>query len=886
MLVRAIDRVLDLVETDTAMSFFLLDGQSILVDDYLELRPEREAHLRQHVEAGRIAIGPWYVLADEFLVSGESHARNLLKGRQVAQRVGPPMAVGYLPDAFGHVAQMPQILQLAGLESAVFTRGMGDEIEETGWEFRWRAPDGSEVLALNQCQGYCAAGALGLQTDTDAWLDTPVDVARAVSQVQQLFIRMRPLANGSIVQIANGCDHLPPQRDLGPILDALRQSFPDTTIRVGSLEELVTAIRESQVADRIHQGELVGGRHQLILSGVWSTRTYLKQFNERCETLLSRVLEPLACWRHFVGGADYPVSACDHLWKLLLQNHPHDSICGCSIDPVHREMVTRFEGVLAGGREQIRELLASPPSRDDHDPQTLSITVFNPLPTRRTDVVRRLLVVPPDLEPSELVLVDDREQLVPFAVTAAHRVARFWHRDVPGAVEGPETLEWLERYRLEFPERFDVQGNGDEPRDLWLGVEFEASLPPVGARSFRLRQRDADRALPMPPPLATSDSTLENDLVRVTLHPDGRLDLLDRRTGTAYANLNRLESTEDAGDEYDYAPAAETHTVTTDGLHGTVRVVGDSGLRATLETTFDWPLPHGLALSRKRRAEQAVACPVRIRISITRGSPMVELRIDIANRAADHRVRSRFIAGEATHLLSDGHFYVNKRPLEIAQHPNWVQHPTGTYPQQEFSAVELEDGNGLAVLNRGLYEVTPIRAGDGSAGFAVTLLRAVGWLSRDDLSTRSMKVAGPMIPTPDAQCIGLHRFELGLLPFTDDSVSSDVRQRSAMFRVHPVSIQGSPLTDSDRRHGLLEVSGTGIATSAIKKHDERDTLIVRLYNTTGTDQTAALTTDQPIARAWETSLLEVRLDAVPSSASLVEYGLGPHQIATLEIAFA
>ncbi|MEE8134069.1 MAG: glycosyl hydrolase-related protein, partial [Gemmatimonadales bacterium] len=576
-------------------------------------------------------------------------------------------------------------------------------------------------------------------------------------------------------------------------------------------------------------------------------------------------------------------------------NHPHDSICGCSIDEVHREMVARFEAVLTGGTELARWMLAPPanglrPTTDGQqpngDPLSTRITVFNPLPASRTAVIRRLLTIPAATEPSSLILLDDRGAPVPLVINAAHHVAPFWGRDFPAAVDGGETMEWFERYRMELPERFDAQGNADTSNGQWLAIEFEASLPGIGCRSYRLAARSESLTpIPIPPPLATKDGTIENDYVCATLHADGRVDVLDKETGFEYRDLNRLESTEDAGDEYDYAPGQEAHTVTTDGLNGTVRIVSDSGLRATIETSYDWHIPHGLTDDRRRRTEQAAACPVRVRVSLERGSPLVELEVMIVNRATDHRVRSRFLTNlQATRILSDGHFYVNERPIEIAQHADWVQPPTGTYPQQEFSAIH--DGEkGLAILGRGLHEIAPITAGDDSVGLAVTLLRAVGWLSRDDLPTRNHKAAGPMIPTPDAQCIGVQTFQLGILPFVGNLSTSGVREWSAQFRVSPLSIQHPANSQEPTANSLLEVTGPAVAVSAIKKHEERDTLIVRLFNAGNKPTRATLRLGPPIVGAWQCSLLEDRLSDIPFEDSSVEVPLSPHEIGTVEIAF-
>src|SRR5215211_4726236 len=140
-LVELLDGLLPALESDPPCGHFLLDGQLALVDDYLAVRPEAVEVVRRLNAAGRISLGPWYVLMDEFLVSGETIVRNLQLGLERAAALGGAMEVGYLPDMFGHVAQMPQLLRRAGIGHAVVWRGVPAAVERTS--FTWTAPDGS-----------------------------------------------------------------------------------------------------------------------------------------------------------------------------------------------------------------------------------------------------------------------------------------------------------------------------------------------------------------------------------------------------------------------------------------------------------------------------------------------------------------------------------------------------------------------------------------------------------------------------------------------------------------------------------------------------------------------------------------------------------------------
>ncbi len=394
-LVDVVQQVLDRLEHDDAFEHFVLDGQSIVLEDYLEIRPEDETRIRTLVQAGALSIGPWYVLSDQFLVSAEATVRNLLLGHKIARAFGPVQRIGYVPDAFGHIAQLPQILRLAGMDSFVYTRGNGGEIDELGLEYQWSAPDGSDVLAVNQFRGYCNGGELGFHEPWHARTQRRVDVDYAVEQVRRLLVEMGGRSRGDVFLLNNGCDHLPPQPQLAEILAALRNAFPATVFKHTGLTEFVRAVRDAGIATGTYSGELLGARLQWILSGVWSTRTYLKQHNDRAQHLLASYVEPLSSYAHFALGRSYPDGTIEQGWKLLLQNHPHDSICGCSVDSVHREMVTRFDGVMQSGEQVLRHELAAmapPVTREpDGDDRTM-IIVFNPLPEVRTEVVQRIVV--------------------------------------------------------------------------------------------------------------------------------------------------------------------------------------------------------------------------------------------------------------------------------------------------------------------------------------------------------------------------------------------------------------------------------------------------------------------------------------------------------------
>ncbi|MFL5942315.1 MAG: glycosyl hydrolase-related protein [Gaiellaceae bacterium] len=322
-----VDGVLDTLETDPAFTSFTLDGQAIVLEDYVEVRPQNEGRLRALLAAGRLEVGPSYVLPDEILVGGEPLVRNLLLGRRVCRRFGvEPSGAGYLPDSFGHPAQMPQILAGFGIRTCLFSRGMGDELDDVGVIFRWRAGP-AEVVACQMHPHY----------DNFARLTWHHDAEQRVRGIVDAFGDLVRSAGSDEILLANGSDHLPIEPELPEILAELARTF-GAELRIGRYDE------HSPPADSLpeHEGELVGSRLQNVLRGVNSARIHLKQANERAERRLLSI-ETAAALRTLRGDAPYPGADLRLAWRDLLRNHPHDSICGCSCDEVHRDMLVRYE---------------------------------------------------------------------------------------------------------------------------------------------------------------------------------------------------------------------------------------------------------------------------------------------------------------------------------------------------------------------------------------------------------------------------------------------------------------------------------------------------------------------------------------------------------------
>ena len=335
-LVRLLDGLLDMLEEDPDFRHFTLDGQSILIDDYLEVRPGARDRLAKLVREGRILVGPWYVLPDEWLVSGEALIRNLRLGLRKARELGGAMDLGYVPDQFGHVGQLPQIFAGFGLEAAMLWRGVGEDIEET--TFLWEAPDGTSLFTVYLRNSY--GNAVALPLDSDA-------LAKRLREAASI---LEPHSRIPTLLLMNGSDHQFPQAGLPTVLERAVRSLPGWSAEIGTLPGFVARAKRESTSDlAVHRGELRSGLRAPLLPGCASARLSQKQKDFENDRLLTRYLEPLATWLSALGG-DPDVDVIDLAWRIALENHPHDSICGCSVDGVHEQMESRFQRVaeLAG----------------------------------------------------------------------------------------------------------------------------------------------------------------------------------------------------------------------------------------------------------------------------------------------------------------------------------------------------------------------------------------------------------------------------------------------------------------------------------------------------------------------------------------------------------
>ena len=897
-LVELVDQLLDSMEADPRLAF-TLDGQLATIDDYLEVRPEHRERIVRLIAEGRLAIGPWQILMDEFLVSGETILRNLELGWHAAERLGHAMPVGYLPDMFGHVAQMPQILRRAGIGHAVVWRGVPAAVDRNA--FRWRSPDGSEVRAEYLVGGYGNGAYL---------LAVPEQLGEKVGRY---VAASRAFYGDRSILAMYGTDHAVPSPQLAEIVARVNAAQPagGVEIRIETLAayiEAFDAVRDDpDVPDPapgpIWTGELRSAARANMLSNVTSARIDLKMAAARAERALERYAEPLAA----LHGASWPSRLLELAWRKVVDNSAHDSICGCSQDAVVDQVLSRFAEA-----EQIGRGVAATAIRGlaDATPRGHAIVV-NPSPHERADLVELDVDVPAAWAAVELELPDGRRlatQLVDRPETVLRRLAlvgrqlpelfarRLHGRELFGhSLDGHRIDRSGSTPRLTLlvddpaaPRGFDVDtildavaaavgGAPDEPWEVIVErgdrrrVAAIVPAPGLGATSVRpVEAPDGDAAARVEEPVEVDGRSIRNGRLAVTVGGDGALTI--EGGGVVLRDAGRIVDGGDYGDTYNYGPPAEDRLVE----RPTVVVVaaGPTGpLRGSLEVVsrYDWPL--GLGAGGAGRSETTAPVEVTTTIELRAGEAFARVRISFTNPSRDHRVRWHLPLPAVTdRSAAEGQFAVVERGLTVEAGHGEV--PIATAPAASFVHAA-----GATIL---LDHVTEYELVDGRE-LALTVLRSTGLISRNDNPFRE-DPAGPEVPVPDAQLVGPWTFSFAVLPHAGSWGEADALAAAEAFRLPFVTAPGRSDDGAGRVTPVpgLSLEGDGVVLSALRRRDSW--LEARVIAQTDR-ATEARIRGRPIRDAHDVDLLGRRLGNLDVGADgSLTLALGPWEIRTIRFA--
>lgn len=889
-LVHLVDDLLDLLERDPSYTRFLLDGQTAVVDDYLAVRPEAEARVHALAGTGKLQIGPWMILMDEYMVSGETIVRNLQHGLARATALGsdPTMTVGYLPDMFGHVAQMPQVLRLAGLEHAVVWRGVPTAIDRTA--FWWRSPDGSTVRAEYLYGSYSNGR------------DIPKDPGQLVARARgyRAELGTAALPEGDML-LMNGSDHLLPQPWLGDVVAAANELQDDYRFAITSLGEYV----RTQPTDGLAtwDGELRSGARANVLMGVASNRVDVHQLAARAERSLERHAEPLSAL--LLAPDDYPATLLDVGWRQLILNSAHDSSCACSADDVVEAVRVRYQEARHVGEALTREAVRALATTVDVPPS--STIVVNSTAHDRAGVVAVPL---PGSGPVHLVALDDdtrcATQVVHTTTTdegisavvvgqkvrwvmemmrgpelAGARIARVdtrtvadgsheftFHDAAPG--DPDVDLEATKEQLLALGESgatISIRQRRAPVRDVLVAT---GTVPGFGWRSYRAVEGEGPTTA-----VRAHDLELENEHVHAVVDAtDGTVTVT--AAGITVAGLNRYVDGGDGGDTYTYSPPA-LDTIVDKPEAITVTATESGPVRARIVATSRYSIPAratGDERACSARSDEQVATDIVTTYELRIGEPFLRVHVELDHRVRDHRLRAHFpLPTRVDGSNAECAFAIVHRGLTAEGGPHEFGLPT--FVSRRFVDCSA-DSVGLALVHDGLLEYEVV--GEGGE-LALTLVRATGYLSRSEPMLRPNpagpldRLDGPQLQTSLAldYAIVLHSGDVhdaDLVGVADDVLVPLERVRGGGWPGADASASGQMLDVDGAEVSALLRDGTGALVVRVLNRTPRDTIVrVRQDGKPVTGQVVDLT-DAVIGRfdghaplrPWE--LLTLRLTGI------------------------
>ncbi len=799
-LLKVVDGVLESLENNS-LPCFTLDGQTVLLEDYLEFRPDRRARLEKLIRDERVNIGPWYVMPDEFLVSGESLIRNLQRGIAISKAFGETSFTGYLPDTFGHSADIPMVLKQFEIPSAIVWRG----VSERSPFFLWQSPSGDSVLTYHLTEGYFQ-NTFHMGKDLDEKKTAFNNWLSKVSTLER---------NGEPMLFPIGADHL------GVVPDA-----PELLTEMAPAAQTVTPDRFMQQAARMEEsvldtlfGELRQPEGAYLLPGVFSSRMYLKQWNRRLEWRLAQHLEQLLFWLSCLGKPMAVEAELDFLWKTLLLNHPHDSICGCSVDSVHRENENRFEQI-----DQLSQAML----RDAHHALAQTLQPEGHL------LLMNLGDVP-------YTGVMEIEQTYPLS------------RPVPEPVPQAQVLyeeEMLDDTFLLDVNILPLSENKALKRRSLIWVE---NVPAHGYQVTQTPAHPADQ-------VTTSGRTLENALLSVRVEADGSLTIQEKTTGRVISKTHQVWRNLEQGDSYNAAPipGAEPEQAVLESS----RQVIFGQLRGAIELM--WRFPN-------------IDLKVETTLSLDAGSNQLVFHTRFTNNTPDHKIQVIFPAAEPiTQVVAEGHFAPITRAYDpayrIQEHmpaPRLKELPVQAGPIQRFIGF---DGQTLTTEGLTEYEV------EGNL-LKLTLHRGFGMLSSDRTEVRGSH-AGPPLPTPEGQCLN-RTFHCHYAWRAGFDVAAAYHQADqfygAVYGFDYPSRSGAAV--SAKMGSFVTLDNPAVHHTAIQPVSGGTSWLIRLYNPTETPQQTQVTLD-PQAQLQQVVNLAGSPLSMPSTGKLT---LQPYQLVSLQV---
>ena len=905
-LVEFMDKLLDIFKNYPDYKTYLLDSQTVAIEDYLEIRPERKSELIQLVKDNRLQIGPWYTLPEEHLVNGESLIRNLVVGHQLSKDFGGTMKVGYSPFSYGQASQMPQIYQGFDIDTILFYHGI--QPTECDSEFIFEGPDGSQLFAsrmgsnarYNFFFSVFRPAVYGKEAYERNYSPLDKGLPFHLSSTQHCMdhhILIDPpktlhkdkladlidgLKNAEIehcttehIACMQGMDSTQPDVSELQVVNELKKIIGDEKIFHSSLPEWIKAVKESVDWEKLTvlKGERrtprkLGTRVHLY-GDVTSTRTRMKRKNTLAEQELQRKAEPFAVIANMFG-MEYPKTYLKMAWKYLLQSHPHDSIAGTGVDQIETDVHHRLDqsrNLSAGIIRRSLQAIQMNIDNSDLSDNEFALTIFNPTPYKRSEVVTAVLDIPIEFELNNYGIFDGVSK---------------------------EAVEFQEESRYEH--RAIMRHLGDATMEMpSMRVHVHIPLKDIPALGYKtLVVKPLDDFTWAHGSLVTSQNRMENDFLKVDFNRDGTVNILDKETNKEFNNLHYFEDNGEAGHAWRHVSPAYDRIISSVNSAPKIELVQSGPYLSQYQVTYTLQIPVRLKEGKGNdvrrldadgddagRSEETRELTIKSLFTLTKESKGLSVNTKFFNSCEDHRLRVMFPTElAATHSSAEEPFDVIEREIDRGEGNPWRNTWNPTHPHQRFVDVSDKE-NGLAIINDGLreYEVTD----NSSRTIGLTLMRAfeialttVAWKWE-----RHPEMKG-------SQVLGEHEYNYHIFPHTGNWDKGNVMREADKFNVPIELAQAGPHEGIlPKEKSFVEITSSELMLSSLKIAERNGNVVLRIYNPTERDVESDVVLFKNPSGASFLNMNEEVLDktAPAINGNTIKLKVKAKKIITLEIIF-
>lgn len=809
LLVNNMQEIITRLETDKEYKYYVLDGQTAILEDYFTVRPDMKPRVEKLAQEGRFILGPWYTQTDEIVVAAESITRNLLYGYKDCRELGvDPMRIGYLPDSFGQTEQLPSILKGFDINRAVYWRGTSEQHGTNKTEFIWKSLDGSSVISQILPLGY----AIGKYLPQDK---------EALKKRMDVYIKV--LKNGATTNelvLPHGHDQMPLQKDIFIVLDILNEMYPEINFEMSSYNELFQTLEANQDKLDTLVGEFIDGKYMRVHRSISSTRMDIKYLSASLENKMTNILEPLGTLCYSLGF-EYHHGLMENIWKEMMKNHAHDSIGCCCSDEVHREILARF---LWANDAMDKLILFYQRKIADHVPNELSnekVVVYNLQPNCTSKVVKAKL----RSKYLNFELVDKENKKIDFIIVSSKEID-------PGLVD-----------------RQIVHYGSYDPFIEYEIEIFAKNLLPFSYKTFFMKNLEGTIEVSN----KGNKNYLENEFYTVLVNENGTLQIKDKMNELSYDNVLLIEEGSDDGDEYDYSPLVpgEEMILTSEKevaevTYNHTKYINQATIKVNMTVPSNLEDRVNKVFNKELNFEFIV--------ELQKNDPIVRITSKIKNTAKDHRIRVYIPTNiSSTESIADQQYGLINRPVydksqDVWEEEKWKEKPVDIYSMMTHVGLSNKD-SGLSLFTNGIREYEIV--GESYDTIALTLMRSVGVLGKENLYYRPLRPSGIKLATPDSQMLGEFTFDFALFSHkgTTEEANTTTKARNYLTPVtsyHENSYNAMKLNLEDKEllpeQTLLSLSDEEITLSVVKKAEREEGVVVRIFNPSRTNKNSTVLT--------------------------------------------